>query len=44
MADGNISKNFLSLAIQLKGEDREHLEKFKKFICSDVPIKEVYTT
>ena len=43
-ADGNISKNFLSLAIQLKGEDREHLEKFKKFICSDAPIKEVYTT
>ena len=43
-ADGNISKNFLSLSIQLKGEDREHLEKFKKFICSDAPIKEVYTT
>ena len=43
-ADGNISKNFLSLAIQLKGDDREHLEKFKKFICSDAPIKEVYTT
>ena len=43
-ADGNISKNFLSLTIQLKGEDRGHLEKFKKFICSDAPIKEVYTT
>ena len=39
-ADGSIHKNKPRLMIGLSRKDREHLEKFKRFIESDVEIKD----
>lgn len=39
-ADGSIHKNKNLLMIGLSRKDREHLEKFKRFIGSDVEIKD----
>lgn len=39
-ADGNIRKDFLKMRIELNIQDYSHLEKFKKSIEGDNPIKE----
>lgn len=36
-ADGGIGKNYLNITLQKR--DKEHLEKFKKFLKSNLPIK-----
>lgn len=37
-ADGNVSSNSNRISIALKESDKEHLEKFKKFIGGDIKI------
>ena len=39
-ADGNIRKDFLKMRIELNIKDYSHLEKFKKSINGNNPIKE----
>lgn len=39
-ADGNIRKDFLKLRIELNIQDYSHLEKFRKSITGNNPIKE----
>lgn len=39
-ADGNIRKDFLKMRIELNIQDKKHLEKFRRAIDGDNPIKE----
>lgn len=39
-ADGNIRKDFHKMRIELNIQDKEHLEKFKKNIEGNMPIRE----
>lgn len=39
-ADGNVRKDFLKMRIELNIKDKNHLEKFKKSLDANVPIKE----
>ena len=39
-ADGNIRKDFLKMRIELNIQDYDHLEKFRKSIAGNNPIKE----
>lgn len=43
-ADGNIRKDFLKMRIELNIKDYSHLEKFRKSIDGDNPIKECVRT
>lgn len=40
-ADGNIRKDFLKMRLELNIRDYNHLEKFRKSISGDNPIKEL---